>query len=510
MVLYRAAEHRVLELLRNLALETIIPVAQRGARRGVGRVYRRLLKQTRRNLAAILACDRRKNDAAALDVEIQRALDTLGPRQALFPFLPPELDRARAHRFKLQERLDLDEVMRKLVDDVGADPSYDALADCVRRADAIADVPGTQAQMALEDRVRDALTAKAGAKIAPLARAAIDVLDKQLMETVRDEAKRARYSNEDVAKIDELLALTDEALTKLQLKKANEMDDRERVVNREIRLKQLMLETYASLYAIPSYAGFRDPRDWASRKKFAFSSSRKTRDKLAARMLAHQAAPIHCALTDPAKHAGASTGAATLTAKTYDKRATQVFKCLLGATGALKHPFPANLAAEALASAFDEPALRVELYAQLAKQLTDAPAEGPTVERTWRLLAAAFESFAPPAAFENQIALLVKRTAPDDCKSVLMARLYGAVYGAARATAIGAAEMPGVLETALDAARIAAKYGEADLVTASSSTTTTNGDHSSASSNGIGRVASQRASKRVPPPLPGASSSSVS
>jgi hypothetical protein len=40
MVLYRAEEHRILELLRNLALERILPVTQRAARRKIGRKYR--------------------------------------------------------------------------------------------------------------------------------------------------------------------------------------------------------------------------------------------------------------------------------------------------------------------------------------------------------------------------------------------------------------------------------------------------------------------------------------
>ena len=69
----------------------------------------------------------------------------------VFPFEPPEVPAARARRFKLQERLDLDGVMRTTVaacDAAGAASGhYDALATCVLRAEAIADLPGTPAQV---------------------------------------------------------------------------------------------------------------------------------------------------------------------------------------------------------------------------------------------------------------------------------------------------------------------------------------------------------------------------
>lgn len=47
MVLYRAEEHRLLELLRNLALELVLPVTQRAARMKIGRKYRNVLKRAK-------------------------------------------------------------------------------------------------------------------------------------------------------------------------------------------------------------------------------------------------------------------------------------------------------------------------------------------------------------------------------------------------------------------------------------------------------------------------------
>ncbi|EGB10675.1 hypothetical protein AURANDRAFT_22513, partial [Aureococcus anophagefferens] len=53
MVLYRSPEHRVLELLRNLALEKLVPKAQRGARAGMGRRYLAVLKRVKADLKTL-------------------------------------------------------------------------------------------------------------------------------------------------------------------------------------------------------------------------------------------------------------------------------------------------------------------------------------------------------------------------------------------------------------------------------------------------------------------------
>ena len=73
MVLYRAEEHRILELLRNLALELIIPVAQRGSRRGLGRKFMRKLKESKKILKEAYDLG---NNATRLDNAIKKAAPT--------------------------------------------------------------------------------------------------------------------------------------------------------------------------------------------------------------------------------------------------------------------------------------------------------------------------------------------------------------------------------------------------------------------------------------------------
>ena len=198
MVLYRAPEHRVLELLRNLALETLVPKAQRGARRGVGRRYREVLAKVSKDLDAVRASPR-FDDAAAVDAACDAALEVLGPHQAIFPHLPHIYTILKERRHALQERLDLDPVFRALA--ASTDPTYEAVCDAVRRADVIKDIPGTPAQMALEHQVRDLLVDIARSKIDPVASEALAALDEDLMRTIADEGKRACYESDDLKEI---------------------------------------------------------------------------------------------------------------------------------------------------------------------------------------------------------------------------------------------------------------------------------------------------------------------
>ncbi|CAM9790645.1 unnamed protein product, partial [Discosporangium mesarthrocarpum] len=100
MVLYRAEEHRVLELLRNLCLERVLPVAQRMARVRIGRTFRRCMLQARAVCAqALHSC---AGDAAGLDLAIARAEEATKNVRACFAWEPPEMKRCRELRFALQ------------------------------------------------------------------------------------------------------------------------------------------------------------------------------------------------------------------------------------------------------------------------------------------------------------------------------------------------------------------------------------------------------------------------
>ena len=182
-----------------------------------------------------------------------------------------------------------------------------------------------------------------------------------------EDAANACYENDDVLEIKKYLAMPADKLIKEQLKRAKATDDPDRVVNREIKLKALMLETFGASFSFEKVAALRDASDWASRK--SFFSSAATRASLAEGFLVYDSRPIHLALTEPPADYAEK--------KKFDKKAACLFKGLLGFMGCTKHPYPETLCAEALETALNDPAphpLRLELYCQLMKQLSGAAA----------------------------------------------------------------------------------------------------------------------------------------
>ena len=66
------------------------------------------------------------------------------------------------------------------------------------------------------------------------------------MKSVLEEAREMRYASEETAEIERLLELDDETMAKMQLKKAIELKDPIRRVNREIFLKMKALKNSMS------------------------------------------------------------------------------------------------------------------------------------------------------------------------------------------------------------------------------------------------------------------------
>ena len=199
------------------------------------------------------------------------------------------------------------------------------------------------------------------------------------MEYVKKEAARVAFVNDEVSEISSLLALPEEKLVEMQLKRAVELQDPRRVQNREVRLRDLYISKFARLFEPTAYPRLRSPLEWAEAKasrKGALAkavASRSATESRAARMLEHAAKPIHVSLTDvesPALH----------------KEAVGLFKCALAWAGERPDPLPAAQAHAFLAAARSEEALRAELYLQTLKQLNGCEAVEPC-SRYWELLA---------------------------------------------------------------------------------------------------------------------------
>lgn len=318
MILYRAEEHRILELLRNLCLDRVIPVAQRMARKFVGRKFLKALKFIKKTCQPALQDG---NDSDWLDEVIQKSQNAISPFRPVFSFESYDLVKAKDRRFKLQERVLLNIEMLKLVK---MDPLqyFDQFVNAIKRSDAILDMPGTTEDVVVETKVRTKLRDAAGAKIDPWAADVLFLLEKKTMEQCLAEAKVYNYTSNDLEEIQRLLSLPEDKFVRLQLKRANEIGDKDRVVNREIRLKDIFLDMYGQLFDFSaSCPQLRNPMDWAYSKFFGLSMNKNA---MAMGFLQHTEVPIHQSLTK-------------LDDAVDSKSAVKAFKNLMGFMGDRKY-----------------------------------------------------------------------------------------------------------------------------------------------------------------------------
>mmetsp|Transcript_4274 Transcript_4274/g.7882 ORF Transcript_4274/g.7882 Transcript_4274/m.7882 type:complete len:1324 (-) Transcript_4274:156-4127(-) len=478
MILYRAEEHRILELLRNLCMDRIMPVAQRQVRHYIGYSYRQCLIRVRNICREALEDG---NDVDLFDEAIENSRTALAPFRDLFPdYVPHDLTRAINRRHRLEERQALN-IEFKALQRMDCLVHFDRFAAAVARSDAIPDMPGTPEEQKIEKRARDKLALSAKDKIEPWAEEALDVLDRNQMTMVCAEAKKYSYKSDTIEDIEDLLELPEDKFVRKQLKRANEIGDRDRVINREIKLRDIFLNMYGSMFTFDSQtcSVLLGPKDWASRKSI-FSLNKS---KVAMGMLEHTLEPIHHPLTNK------------ITNPAQAKTAKKAFKDMMGYMGDRKYQYRDTLAIEILNVGMDgDDNIRVELYVQLMKQLTKNP-ENSSIEMGWNLLALMLIYFAPPATVDNFVAYFINKNAPPSDKNRLKVSLQMSSYGVQpqilRPTAD---DLPNLL-TQYHAKEVDDKFLDDDVIRVSPV-----GSRSNSPSAPV--MKSPSAQKSAPPPLP--------
>jgi len=128
-VLYRAKEHRTLELLRNLTLEQVVPYMQRITRGALARDFRR------RALRSKALLRRAITDATVvgdLDVALVAHTDNMRAMISIFSVPFPELAEVKTLRAAMQLWLDLEvELTRLLAEHAKGADAADAVADAI-------------------------------------------------------------------------------------------------------------------------------------------------------------------------------------------------------------------------------------------------------------------------------------------------------------------------------------------------------------------------------------------
>lgn len=353
MVMYRAHEHHVLELLRHIALEKIVPLAQRVSRGATARRFYQILLQCGVVISTAMASARAgMADVTVLEKAIDKCAVLVGPMRGMYSTEHPMMKEIKTMRFAMKEWTKLTEVYRQLSES-DVTQMIAEFTDAVQRGKKILDVPHTEEQDMLYKQCDDMLENCVSLKLDPLADEALYTLDEAKMRDVLAEAQASFYTSSDLQEIERVLALPEADLTKMQLKKAIELNDPQRVIHREVALKMMFLRQNHRQFEFSRFGRMRDPVEYACAK---FMSFMKNKTKIAEGMLKFDSKPIHISLIemeDPKE----------------SKLAVKMFKNVLGYMGDRKYANPPQLATDILTQCLNgTEEIRLEIFCQIMKQ----------------------------------------------------------------------------------------------------------------------------------------------
>lgn len=353
MVMYRAHEHHVLELLRHIALEKIVPLAQRVSRGATARRFYQILLQC--GVALKTAMDKAragKADVTVLDRAIAKCAVLVGPMRGMYSTEHPLMKEIKTMRFAMKEWMKLTDVYRTLAKE-DVTEMIGEFTDAVQRGKKILDVPHTDEQDKLYKTCEEMLDNCVSLKLDPLADEALYTLDEAKMRAVLEEAQASFYMSKDLEEIERILALPEADLTKMQLKKAIELNDPQRVIHREVALKMMHLRQNHRQFEFSRFGRLRDPVEYASAK---FMSFMKNKTKIADGMLKFDSKPIHISLIE-------------MDDPKVSKLAVKMFKNVLGYMGDRKYANPPQLATDILTQCLNgTEEIRLEIFCQIIKQ----------------------------------------------------------------------------------------------------------------------------------------------
>eukprot|EP00472_Partenskyella_glossopodia_P009453 CAMPEP_0197517112 /NCGR_PEP_ID=MMETSP1318-20131121/2083_1 /TAXON_ID=552666 /ORGANISM="Partenskyella glossopodia, Strain RCC365" /LENGTH=1597 /DNA_ID=CAMNT_0043066413 /DNA_START=40 /DNA_END=4833 /DNA_ORIENTATION=+ len=460
-VLYRASNHRKMELIRNVAVEKRAIVIERYCRRYIARKEVKAMKAIRPRLLKVL-------QSRDLDT-LQAALDNTG--HIHYPMR--EIQQIKRKIFCIKEEKRLEKVLVGLLD---KDPerNFTALSRAVAAADEIG-MPGEIAdrcremlhkvkekkrveremRMGMEEldeqKLRNALAEaqQAGAdrekiqqaqarldKIVREKRAIEEIgsyqrhhLEEAPMQNIIDRAEQINYVTDDIAHLKHLLYdLSPEKFAQEQLKAAVRSKDQDRCIRITIRIKDMFFKQQGEMFTFRGFPKFRTPVEWANLKFTLFSS---TRDELQRNMFFWTKTPIHASMIElPAK---------------MGKDSVRMFRNLLGFMGDRQYSFPELLVGELVKEGLEKPPLRDEIFAHIIKQLTQNP--NPTsAHKGWSALAVCLESFPPNPEFENYFEVWIRKNVKDAKKrNRYLTLLHQAIFCGARSVPPSEGEIQSIL-----------------------------------------------------------------
>ena len=423
MVFYRATHHRLLELLRNLSIERVAKQCQRIGR---GAIARRYVKQLRTADAYACASLRSKSKTLiGLETALNEVARVLGAFQAIFDYETKAITELKRLRTLTKSIQDVTEKLKELVEQ---DPNavYEELVGTIEQAKELDGYPVTTEQK----EVLKVASCKAenctAAQIQPAAQEALDMLNREQMMDVVKHAKEVQYSSNLVEEVEKLLELPEEAFVKMQLQRAVEQKDETRVINRQIKLKEIYLKAHSWMFVLENYTGLRSSQEFAHSKYFGLSMRK---EELADGFLKYSTKPIHTSLTK--------------LPPLLVKEAIRCFKSILGYLGIRRYLYPLTLVEELMHKGLTIPELRVEIMIQMFKQLQNAPSSD-IQSKVWDLLAVTVSTFPPPDKFENYFVTFIRSKHPQG-GSTFISAMHKLQYGTPRTEAPKSPEIHEIL-----------------------------------------------------------------
>mmetsp|Transcript_42341 Transcript_42341/g.67881 ORF Transcript_42341/g.67881 Transcript_42341/m.67881 type:complete len:1247 (-) Transcript_42341:4136-7876(-) len=397
MVLYRAKEYKILKLLRNLALEEIIPKCQTTMRGHLVKEFKRRVTKAEMKLRDALDV---ANDIAKLKQAIDDVKPTIGTFAILFKYDPRNLAKAKAHHADLQLWKDLEHKLEELVEQ---DPNkvYYKLADAVKEGETLKHIPQTDRQIELLEQAVELRGSCELGKIDAEAIACVEVLDRERMEDCVRRADKHDHENDDILEIKRLLALKEIEFVQLELEKAIEMKDEERRIHREIRLKDLFLDENGDKYRdISQYRGVKSVEEFV--KAASFGKKMFGGQKIGETMLLWTKNPPPTSLT------------ALPLGKPQEKQAVNMAKNIRVFMGERKGSTPEEAAALVIEFGHNqEKACIDEIYLQILKQLRSNP-EPESLAKGYELLLLVMSILSPTEDVERFTIMFLRQNAPND------------------------------------------------------------------------------------------------
>ncbi len=255
-------------------------------------------------------------------------------------------------------------------------------------------------------------------KMEERARIAIDNVDREALLTVTKGSDAADYTSDRITRCNELLALPEAEFVSLELEAAKKYDDRKRIIHREIRVKDLFLDSSGSKFTpITSCPILRKPEKFAASD---FTTIFFGKEKLANRMMKWQKTSMPASLVDFDVLLQQQKSKVKDEEKQLKRLSQNSFRLIRALMGDIKDDVTSISEDEPIkqiiAMGEDQPNIIPELYMQAIKQVTDCHSEGK--EKGYELIGLLISALGIPEVIESWILMWLRQEFESDSQKL--------------------------------------------------------------------------------------------